>query len=733
MVRPGLAIFLFAGLGLANDSHTLSFSAPFSSDPTVKPLLGVIAGPDPAAANRPGAIQFNLAAQYKDVGILSVRNNDYFDDRLDMEQIFNCGGSTYPSWEGCDANDDRYYNWTLSDRQFQSWIDNGFDPFLRLGNETACGCRPRSFSGPQNAVQEDNWTIAARKVVQRYNNWQGRTNVLKYVDIWTEWPNGGFYDRPLADFPVFWVKAYKALKAAFPSLKIGGPGLLSGSTSQPTRDFLTYLHQNGVKPDWLGFHVFSSNPQDFLTEAQNYRQLLNGTGAFAGTPWAGTGFFSGVELICDAYHQGNTVEVANGKPREMTRTEADQYHNRQKGAAFHTASWIALQYADVERSYYYRGDDGNSTPGADPNVANSAVGGPGLFYGDGKGTAKPKANAFRFYSRLYRDFPALLANPAQPSSVGSTRVWALGAQSQDGSAKAVLVANPNDAPVDLTVRFNGVTVSPGQFARIEIYTVDDVNDGKAAVVGTSGSFTVPANTTQLLIFSSILTPARITILSAASFSGSSVAADSIVSAFGSGLPSSSGASVSVKDSSGATRSATIHFASWSQVNFVAPAATRTGLATVEIANGATAAGSGSISITSVAPGLFTASGNGQGVPAANVLRVKANGSQSSEPIAQYDAAQKKWNALPIDLGPATDQVYLVLYGTGIRNRLSLSAVSVTIGGLPATVGYAGAQGEYAGLDQINVLLPRTLAGRGAVDLLLTADGQAANTVQVNVK
>lgn len=407
MIRSRLAIFLFAGLGLANDLHILSFSAPSSTDLTVKPLLGVIAGPDPAAANLPGANQFNLAAQYKNIGILSVRNNDYFDDRLDLEQIFNCGGSTYPSWEGCDANDDRYYNWTLSDRQFQSWIDNGFEPFLRLGNETACGCRQRTFSGPQNSVQEDNWTVAAQKVVQRYNNWQGRTNVLKYVDIWTEWPNGRFYDRPLADFPVFWVKAYKALKTAFPSLKIGGPGLLSGSTNQPTRDFLTYLYRNGAKPDWLGFHHFSSNPQDFLTEAQNYRQLLNGTGAFAGTPWAGTGFFSGVELIGDAYHQGNTVEVANARSREMTRTEADQYTNRQKGAAFNTASWIALQYADVERSYYYRGDDGNSTPGADPNVANSAVGGPGLFYGDGKGTAKPKANAFRFYSRLYRDFPAL--------------------------------------------------------------------------------------------------------------------------------------------------------------------------------------------------------------------------------------------------------------------------------------------------------------------------------------
>src|SRR6185503_14982835 len=34
------------------------------------------------------------------------------------------------------------------------------------------------------------------------------------------------------------------------------------------------------------------------------------------------------------------------------------------------------------------------------------------------------------------------------------------------------------------------------------------------------------------------------------------------------------------------------------------------------------------------------------------------------------------------------------------------------------------------LDQLNVSLPRTLAGRGEVDLVLTVDGRPANTVRV---
>ena len=37
------------------------------------------------------------------------------------------------------------------------------------------------------------------------------------------------------------------------------------------------------------------------------------------------------------------------------------------------------------------------------------------------------------------------------------------------------------------------------------------------------------------------------------------------------------------------------------------------------------------------------------------------------------------------------------------------------------------------LGQINLRLPRSLAGRGEVDITLTVDGRRANTVRVNFK
>ena len=45
---------------------------------------------------------------------------------------------------------------------------------------------------------------------------------------------------------------------------------------------------------------------------------------------------------------------------------------------------------------------------------------------------------------------------------------------------------------------------------------------------------------------------------------------------------------------------------------------------------------------------------------------------------------------------------------------------------------AGAQSQYAGLDQVNVELPGSLRGRGDVDVALAVDGKPANVVTIRV-
>ena len=241
-------------------------------------------------------------------------------------------------------------------------------------------------------------------------------------------------------------------------------------------------------------------------------------------------------------------------------------------------------------------------------------------------------------------------------------------------------------------------------------------------------------------------PAGLTSVSAASYSGTAAAPESILSGFGTDLagqteaagsiplPTSlAGSRISVRDSLGATRYAPIFYAAPGQVNYLVPSGTAVGPASVLVANSLGMVAAGTIDVQPVAPAIFTANANGRDVPAGFAIRIGRDGSQTSLPIYSYDSTLKSFVTTDLDLGGTTDQTVLVLFGTGLRFLTGLNGVSATIGGSAAQVVYAGKQPEFIGLDQINLLLPSSLAGRGAVQLQLTVDGKAANPVTLKVK
>ncbi len=238
----------------------------------------------------------------------------------------------------------------------------------------------------------------------------------------------------------------------------------------------------------------------------------------------------------------------------------------------------------------------------------------------------------------------------------------------------------------------------------------------------------------------------VTTVSAASFEGAAIAPDSIVAGFGSNLATVTqtasslplpttlaGASIKIEDSAGIEHNAQLFFVSPNQINYLTPAGIATGTAALTLTSSDETIATGALQIASVAPGLFSANASGQGVAAAVALRVKSDGSQVTELVAQWDAAQGRFVAVPLDVSPENEQVVLILFGTGIRYRSALSSVSARIGGTDAQVLYAGAQGDFIGLDQINVNIPRSLAGRGEVDIVLMADGKPANTVKAHIR
>lgn len=126
-----------------------------------------------------------------------------------------------------------------------------------------------------------------------------------------------------------------------------------------------------------------------------------------------------------------------------------------------------------------------------------------------------------------------------------------------------------------------------------------------------------------------------------------------------------------------------------------------------------------IPVTNVAPAIFTSNQSGTGQAAAvNVSTGTVNSASSPVKIGTYISLYVS------GAGPTSPAGVDGKIATGAAS-LTLPA-SVTIGGIPAAVSYAGAApGSVTGLTQINVLVPAGVTAGSAVPVALTVGGVAA--------
>lgn len=337
------------------------------------------------------------------------------------------------------------------------------------------------------------------------------------------------------------------------------------------------------------------------------------------------------------------------------------------------------------------------------------------------------------------DFSLAAAQSAISVQAGSSNSLAITTTTVKGNAQS-LQLEISGLPDGVTANLNPRTVISGSGATLTLNAAASVSGGSWPVSVIARGSTIRAYQLNLSVTGTMA------VVSAASFQNGPVAREGVVAAFGSQLApvtasadsiplpeSLAGVSVQVTDRFGDQRTAPLFFVSPQQINYQIPPGTATGTATVTVKNNNAVTATGTLQIVDVAPAFFTANSDGTGVPAAFILRVKADDSQSIAPVAQFDQTQNRFVPLPIDLAAEDEQVFLVLFGTGVRFRTSQEAVSVKIGGMAVPVLYAGPQNDFAGLDQINVQLPAVLRGRGEAETEVLVDGQPANITRVAFK
>jgi uncharacterized protein (TIGR03437 family) len=138
-----------------------------------------------------------------------------------------------------------------------------------------------------------------------------------------------------------------------------------------------------------------------------------------------------------------------------------------------------------------------------------------------------------------------------------------------------------------------------------------------------------------------------------------------------------------------------------------------------------------VSVLSSQSGVFTRDLSGQG--AAIVVRVAADGTQSvvstSNPTTAYEALV----IYCAGLGDVNPRLIAGQQAPFMPLSLTLDTATVTIGGVPAPVFFAGATPGFTGLYQVNAYVPTGVTSGDSVPLVITQAGRTSPPVTISVR
>ena len=198
---------------------------------------------------------------------------------------------------------------------------------------------------------------------------------------------------------------------------------------------------------------------------------------------------------------------------------------------------------------------------------------------------------------------------------------------------------------------------------------------------------------------------------------SQISPGGIATAFGANLPTDSNTAVNVCTPGNpptACTPVTVFAAYPGQINFLLPDPLAGTQVVVEVVHSGAVVASGSVSVSSLSPGVFTADNSGAGI---------FNGQAYDG--GQYDAVYTGAGA-PRAVSPTSGAGpnVLILYGTGWKHAVAAN-VRVSVGGLAVAPDYAGPS-SYPGLDQLNVQIPANLVATTAQLVNLSISFQHAS-------
>ncbi len=345
-----LALSGIPGLAIAGDTNKHMNAQSVTVDAgavegRLKPLSGVNG---PPRSMRSGMF-VDVSAEYRDARIDFIRVHDA--GAGDIDAVYSVRGRmpgrpipevvaprTYLNPNSiflnsnADPDNPDSYNFGPTDTLLRELHAIGAQPLFRLGrSESADADVPRDF---------DKYAKIAAHIVAHYNlGWDsGFRYGIKYWEIWNEPDFTSFWDGQPEQYYDFYAKVAVAVKAADPTILVGGPAQASPLDVRPFgEDFLAYVRDHKLPLDFYSWHWYTQNndPYDLARLGSILRERLDRYG------------FAKTSNIVDEWGSSHSSILPLG---------GDEH------ASFMASALIYLQQSPVDAQFYYRADGFFGTP-----------------------------------------------------------------------------------------------------------------------------------------------------------------------------------------------------------------------------------------------------------------------------------------------------------------------------------------------------------------------------------
>ena len=224
----------------------------------------------------------SVAAELHSFGATLIRTHDA--DAIDWPLVF-----PHPKFD-VPTDDPDSYDWTRADAYFHKLVDNGFEPYVRLGTswgqQGGGGLPPAGVPYNRTALVD----VLLHTVMHLNDGWGGgfTGKAVRHFEIWNEPDSscafhnisgcGRFWNRTAADFYALVDEAARVIKTYDPTLSVGTCG--AANLAWPAHNpyglaLIAELGGRGTPLDFFSWHGYIDQPSWYAARAAEVRSALD--------------------------------------------------------------------------------------------------------------------------------------------------------------------------------------------------------------------------------------------------------------------------------------------------------------------------------------------------------------------------------------------------------------------------------------------------------------------------